>query len=216
VITDRQTCVYQLLQEAVATSGPQPAIVYYQEREGGDPDRIELSYLTLANWVAKIANLMRDGLGLDEQSSITLDLPAHWLTAAWLIAAESLPIQRLSEGGDLLVTDDPASAGARSEVVLCHLDLWGLASHPELPGGVIDFNSEVRAYGDHFTPQNRSERALPHLELQQPGARVLSTATEFPEALLWSVLRTRGTLVLAPETLHAEKIANAEGATHFR
>jgi uncharacterized protein (TIGR03089 family) len=184
VITDRQTCVYQLLLEAVAASGPQPAIVYYQESEGGDPDRIELSYLTLANWIAKIANLMRDGLGLDEQSSITLELPAHWITAAWLIAAESLPIQRLSDGSDLLVTDDPTAEAQQNEVVLCHLDLWGLASHPDLPRGVIDFNSEVRAYGDHFTPQNRSERPLPHVELQQPGARVLSTTTEFPEALL--------------------------------
>ncbi len=67
-----------------------PRITYYDDATG---ERIELSTVTLANWAAKTANLLRDELGAGPGSRIAVLLPAHWQTAAvllgvWYIGAE--------------------------------------------------------------------------------------------------------------------------------
>ena len=67
-----------------------PRITYYDDATG---ERIELSTVTLANWAAKTANLLRDELGAGPGSRVAVLLPAHWQTAAvllgvWWIGAE--------------------------------------------------------------------------------------------------------------------------------
>ncbi len=67
-----------------------PRITYYDDASG---ERIELSTVTLANWAAKTANLLRDELGAGPDSRVAVLLPAHWQTAAvlfgiWYIGAE--------------------------------------------------------------------------------------------------------------------------------
>src|SRR3984885_2652344 len=67
-----------------------PRITYYDDATG---ERIELSGVTLANWAAKTANLLRDELGAGPGSRVAVMLPAHWQTAAvlfgiWWIGAE--------------------------------------------------------------------------------------------------------------------------------
>ena len=67
-----------------------PRITYYDDASG---ERIELSTVTLLNWAAKTANLLRDELGAGPGSRIAVLLPAHWQTAAvllgiWYIGAE--------------------------------------------------------------------------------------------------------------------------------
>ena len=44
-----------------------------------------LSALTLANWAAKTANLIRDEFGLTPGARVAVLLPAHWQTAAVLL-----------------------------------------------------------------------------------------------------------------------------------
>ncbi len=58
-----------------------PRITYYDDATG---ERIELSTVTLANWAAKTANLLRDELGAGPGSRVAVLLPAHWQTAAVL------------------------------------------------------------------------------------------------------------------------------------
>src|SRR4029079_7878105 len=67
-----------------------PRITYYDDATG---ERIELSAVTLGNWAAKTANLLRDELGAGPGSRVAVLLPAHWQTAAvllgvWYIGAE--------------------------------------------------------------------------------------------------------------------------------
>ena len=69
-----------------------PRITYYDDATG---ERIELSAVTLGNWAAKTANLLRDELGAGPGSRIAVLLPAHWQTAGvlfgiWYIGAEVL------------------------------------------------------------------------------------------------------------------------------
>ena len=61
-----------------------PRITYYDDATG---ERIELSTVTLANWAAKTANLLRDELGAGPGSRVAVLLPAHWQTAAVLSAS---------------------------------------------------------------------------------------------------------------------------------
>ena len=68
---------------------------YYDDKHGDDAtaERIELSTVTLANWAAKTANLLRDELGAGPGTRVAVLLPAHWQTAAvllgvWWIGAE--------------------------------------------------------------------------------------------------------------------------------
>ena len=58
-----------------------PRITYYDDATG---ERIEVSAVTLVNWAAKTANLLRDELGAGPGSRVAVLLPAHWQTAAVL------------------------------------------------------------------------------------------------------------------------------------
>lgn len=55
-----------------------PRITYYDDATG---ERIEVSAVTLGNWAAKTANLLRDELGAGPGSRVAVLLPAHWQTA---------------------------------------------------------------------------------------------------------------------------------------
>ena len=55
-----------------------PRITYYDDATG---ERIELSTVTLANWAAKTANLLRDEYGAGPGSAVAVLLPARALVA---------------------------------------------------------------------------------------------------------------------------------------
>ena len=89
-----------LLAAALVRDRAGPLLTFYDDASG---DRTELSAATLANWVAKTANLLRDDLGVTDGDRIAVLLPAHWQTAAVLLAAWSVGVP---------VTTDPAGAAA--------------------------------------------------------------------------------------------------------
>ena len=51
-----------------------PRITYYDDATG---ERIELSTVTMANWAAKTANLLRDEMGAGPGTRVAVLLPAH-------------------------------------------------------------------------------------------------------------------------------------------
>src|SRR3954447_24204783 len=71
-----------LLADAVAADPARPLLTWYDDTTG---ERTELSGATLANWVAKTANLLVDGAGLAVGDTATVRLPPHWQTAAILL-----------------------------------------------------------------------------------------------------------------------------------
>jgi uncharacterized protein (TIGR03089 family) len=135
-----------------------PRITYYDDANG---ERIELSAVTLANWAAKTANLLRDELAAGPTSRVAVLLPAHWQTAAvlfgvWWIGAEVV-LEGASAGPSdiaLCTTDriDDADATGAGEVAVLSLDPFGRPA-ADLPVGVTDYATAVRVHGDQIVAE---------------------------------------------------------------
>ncbi|MGI9163593.1 MAG: TIGR03089 family protein [Mycobacterium sp.] len=154
-----------LLDPLLAGNRMGPRITYYDDATG---ERIELSTVTLANWAAKTANLLRDELGAGPGSRIAVLLPPHWQTAAvllgvWWIGAEvtlSSPADiALCTADRLAEADDAVAGGATGEVAVLSLDAFG-KSVPDLPIGVTDYATAVRVHGDQIVPERFPGPAL--------------------------------------------------------
>lgn len=155
-----------------------PRITYYDDAAG---ERIELSAVTLANWAAKTANLLRDELGAGPGSRIAVLLPAHWQTAAvllgiWWIGAEAV---LGADGGDADIAlctadrlDEADAIVGTGEVVALSLDPFGKPV-ADLPIGVTDYATSVRVHGDQIVPERAPGPAL----LGRSPAQLIATAT---------------------------------------
>ncbi|MGB5111931.1 MAG: TIGR03089 family protein [Mycobacterium sp.] len=142
-----------------------PRITYYDDATG---ERIEVSTVTLANWAAKTANLLRDELGAGPGSRVAVLLPAHWQTAAvllgiWWIGAEALLGVDDPDADIALCTadrlDDADAAVGTGEVVVFSLDPFGKPV-PDLPFGITDYATSVRVHGDQIIPERSPGAAL--------------------------------------------------------
>jgi acyl-CoA synthetase (AMP-forming)/AMP-acid ligase II len=69
--------------EAAGQFGDKPFLTWYDDDRG---ERVELSYRTFANWVAKTANLLVDELGAEPGDRVGLLAVQHWQTAVILAA----------------------------------------------------------------------------------------------------------------------------------
>jgi uncharacterized protein (TIGR03089 family) len=133
-----------------------PRITYYDDATG---ERIELSTVTLANWAAKTANLLRDELGAGPGSRIAVLLPAHWQTVAvllgvWYIGAEV--VLGPGEADVALCTadriDDADAAVGPGEIAVLSLDPFGKPV-ADLPVGMTDYATSVRVHGDQVVAE---------------------------------------------------------------
>lgn len=155
-----------------------PRITYYDDATG---ERIELSAVTLANWAAKTANLLRDELGAGPGTRIAVLLPAHWQTAAvllgiWWIGAEAV---LGADGGDADIAlctadrlDEADAIVGTGEVVALSLDPFGKPV-ADLPIGVTDYATSVRVHGDQIVPERAPGPAL----VGRSPAQLMATAT---------------------------------------
>jgi uncharacterized protein (TIGR03089 family) len=151
-----------------------PLITYYDDATA---ERIELSAATLANWVAKTANLLQDEFDVGPGSTVAVSLPVHWQTAAVLLAVWSCGAavadtaaedpDRLEDVDVVLVAQDRLQALEEPEDV----ELLGLSLHPlglgmkDYVGPARDFALEVRAHGDRFVPYESPDPAAPGLRI---------------------------------------------------
>ncbi|HEX3287133.1 MAG TPA: TIGR03089 family protein [Mycobacterium sp.] len=214
-----------------------PRITYYDDATG---ERIELSTVTLANWAAKTANLLRDELGAGPHSRVAVLLPAHWQTAAvlfgiWYIGAEV--VLGPAEADVALCTADRfAEADAAvgpGEIAVLSLDPFGKPAS-DLPIGVTDYATSVRVHGDQIIPERNPGPALDGHSVAELLAsatasasaqglraddRVLSTARwNTPDELtknFLAVLATGASLVLVanPDTASMDRRRDVEKIT---
>ncbi|BBY57295.1 TIGR03089 family protein [Mycolicibacterium sarraceniae] len=156
-----------------------PRITYYDDATG---ERIELSTVTLANWAAKTANLLRDELCAGPGSRVAVLLPPHWQTAAvllgvWWIGAEVA----LSGSADIALCtserlNEADEAVTGGEVAVLSLDPFGKPV-PDLPIGVTDYATAVRVHGDQFITEPTPGPALAGRSADDVLASAVASAT---------------------------------------
>jgi uncharacterized protein (TIGR03089 family) len=179
------------------------------------PARVELSGATVANWVAKTANLLVDGYGGPDR--VGLLLPLHWQLPCFLLGAEaagctvavaSTP-EHLSGCSLAFVSPEAAEAtldAGVDDVLVASGHPLG-ARLPAVPALCLDVAVEVPTYGDHFSGPRATGTAVlldgevfdaPDLGLG-PDDRVLTAlAPTTAEGLgvLLAALRAGASLVL--------------------
>jgi uncharacterized protein (TIGR03089 family) len=184
-----------LLGPLLAANPMGPRITYYDDSTG---ERIELSTVTLANWAAKTANLLRDELGAGPGSRIAVLLPAHWQTAAvllgvWWIGAEVVLAGAHADialcTADRLDEADDAVAGG--EVAVLSLDAFG-APASDLPIGVSDYATAVRVHGDAVVGEQTPGPALDGRSVTEVLAAAQLSAAERGLTAADRVLSDRG------------------------
>ncbi|MGA9103662.1 TIGR03089 family protein [Aeromicrobium sp.] len=122
-----------------------PFLTYYDDATG---ERVELSGVTTANWVAKTSNFLVDDLEAEPGTRIRLGLPSHWLRFVWVLSCWSVGAAVVDDEADIglsgpdLVADEPLRMAASLR------PLGGRFAEP--PTGFLDIGAEVPAHGDHF------------------------------------------------------------------
>jgi uncharacterized protein (TIGR03089 family) len=173
--TDRTPA--DLLRSALAADPGRPLVTFYDDATG---ERVELSVATLANWVAKTANLIQGDLSAEPGDRVALLLPAHWQTAVWLLACSSTGTVAAPAGdpgaADLVVSGPEAESleaarACRGERVALSLRPLG-ARFPQPPEGFHDYAVEVPGQGDQFAPFVPVAAGDPFLAL--PGGEELT------------------------------------------
>jgi len=187
------TTVGARLGAIVATDPTRPLLTWYDD---GNGERVELSGATLANWVAKTANLLVDGVGAEPGDAAVALLPPHWQTAAVLLGC-------WSAGVEVHTGPVPAEVGFATperggELTQPSRYLVGL--HPlalplrNVPEGYLDYAVEVRSFGDRFVPAtpikdqdellDAATARAGDLEIES-GDRVMIDAARYPDPLNW-------------------------------
>jgi uncharacterized protein (TIGR03089 family) len=224
--------VVEAFSTAVALDPTRPLVTFYDDATG---ERSELSGATLANWVAKTANLLVDGLGLAPGDVASVRLPPHWQTAAVLLgcwnAGICVDVTGSHRAAVAFVTAgaEPPDAGETFALALAPL---GLPFRPGPPPGTADYVVEARIHGDMFSPRVRPEQpalvdGITHAGLVEAarargvpaGSRVLVDGDRTTDPLDWLVAPiVVGTSVVLCRNLDDSRLAQrleSERATRF-
>jgi uncharacterized protein (TIGR03089 family) len=207
----------------MSADATRPALTFFDDATG---ERTELSGATLANWVAKTANLLTDGAGLGPGDVAAVRLPVHWQAAGILLGCWSAGLA-VSLKGTQPAPIAFAAADRLDDVVAD--DTYALALtplampfRPGPPDGTLDYAVEVRGYGDHFSgPRITADAAayasgVSHGELvaaaralpMPAGSRVLIDGDAVTDPVAWLVAPLlAGTSVVLCRNLDPAKLA---------
>jgi uncharacterized protein (TIGR03089 family) len=175
------TTFAEILEAERRRDAGRPLVTWYDETTG---ERVELSVATYANWVAKTASLLVEEHDLERGDVLRVDLPLHWLTAAFLGAAwtAGLVVSQDDDEPDAVVTgpqglDRWAAYAGDLPVLACSLLPMGVRFADPLPPGVHDVGIEVWSQPDAFVAYDPPTAA-------DTAVRVGGTSTSHEE--LWS------------------------------
>jgi uncharacterized protein (TIGR03089 family) len=193
-----------------AADPTRPLLTWYDDATG---ERTELSGATLANWVAKTANLLVDGVGVAPGDGAVVLLPPHWQTAAVLLGAWSagLAVSLAPGTGEVgFATPSRAAELSQPERYLVGLHPFGLPLR-EVPPGYLDYAAEVRGFGDAFRSFAPLTETPGELGLTR-GDRVLIDVGTYPDPRDWLLapLAARATIVLCGQLDHSLVAGRAE------
>ena len=153
-----------LLAAALVRDPAGPLLTYYDDATG---ERTELSATSLANWVAKTANLLRDDVGTAPGDRVAVLLPAHWQAAAILLGAwtAAAVVGTTPDGAAAAFTtaDRVPDATAAGEVFALSLAPLGRGFAGGPPPGTRDYSVDVLTMGDRWSGRPVPD-AVPALE----------------------------------------------------
>jgi uncharacterized protein (TIGR03089 family) len=153
------------LRRWVRDRGASPLLTYYDPTRG---ERVELSGVSVANWVDKTSNLLVDELDVEPGDAVALTLagrhPGHWVTLVWVLACwqvgAAVSLDHTRPRVAVLGPEDPV-AGVRADAVLvCSLHPLGLPLPAPPAGGALDYALEVRGQPDQHADVPQSGLAL--------------------------------------------------------
>lgn len=169
------TSVPDLLRRLLAEDPGRPRLTWY----GTGHERVELSAKTLENWVAKTANFLLDEIDAEPGTTVGLDLPVHWRSVVWLLAAWTVGAHAVVPPAalagttrlDAVVTPHVAAPPEVIAGALVVVSLPALASRyaGELLPGAIDAATEVRLQPDAFPAVGRPSPDSPALTVTGEG-----------------------------------------------
>ena len=164
-----------LLRRRIRTDGAVPLITHYDVVA---QTRVELSALTLGNWVAKASNLLAWELSVAPGDRVALPLavsdPGHWMTAVWQLAVwqvgAAVDLSGSAEGESAVLICGPdwaPYAGGGADVLSCSLHPFATGLGPTglgptglgptglgptgLAASVVDADVAVRGQPDSFS-----------------------------------------------------------------
>ncbi|GEK21628.1 TIGR03089 family protein [Cellulomonas xylanilytica] len=157
-----------------------PRLTWY----GDGGERVELSGAVLENWVSKTANLLLEEFDAEPGTRVRLDLPGHWRTVVWALAAwhvgATVVVGADGAADDVVVTDRPDEHPGAPTLVAVALPALARTFGAPLPGGAIDAASAVMTYGDAFGGDPRTG-AQARLDTAADGSRTIGQVLE-PDA----------------------------------
>jgi uncharacterized protein (TIGR03089 family) len=197
--------------------GDKPFLTWYDDAHG---QRVELSFKTFDNWVAKVANLLVEELGAGPGDRVAAVLVDHWqtavvLAACWRAGAGVVAVdpeapaaalaaalgasavvaafvreERVGEAVSVL-----AAAPAGPALVALTADLAGRSDHDL--AAALNFTRVVPSMGDLFTdaadPPGEALRVVPARAPGDPGATAVGGAVTMAELLGEAARVARGT-----------------------
>ncbi|MEU0093800.1 TIGR03089 family protein [Kribbella sp. NPDC006257] len=170
----------ELFAAAVRRDGASPFLTYYDDASG---ERIELSALTTANWVAKTANLLVDEYDLEAGETVAIGLPPHWLGVVWALSTWSAGASLTSGEGEVAITGpDFGIRGTRETIASALLPLGG-RFREAIPAGVHDYGAEVYNHPDVFVPFEPPAAGFPAYD-GSSHADLIAAATPITERVL--------------------------------
>lgn len=133
-----------------------PRLTWYAAEHQRTGERIELSARVLGTWVAKTANLLEEEFECGPGSVVAIDLPTHWRTLVFQLAAWSTgAVVRLGadRSADVLVSHDVQALQRNASLERIAVSLAPLAVNfgAPVPDGVLDYARVVTGYGDTYT-----------------------------------------------------------------
>ncbi len=167
------------LDAAVRGDAARPLLTFYDDATG---ERVELSVTTTANWVAKTASFLVDGLGREPGDAVAVLLPVHWQTAIAVLAGWAAGLE-VRIGGDPAGADVVLAAEAQlaraldagaEDVVGFSLSAFG-APLAAVPQGVVDYATEVLGHADRFATRDLPDPALVAGKRAYPGAELAAS-----------------------------------------
>ncbi|WP_229051688.1 TIGR03089 family protein [Aeromicrobium sp. Leaf350] len=176
-----------------------PLVTYY---DAGTGERVELSGVTTANWVAKTANFLLDELDAETGARLRIGLPSHWLRIVWLLSAWQVGAVVTDRDAGIAVTGPDLDADEPTRVASALLPFG--VRFPTPPEGFLDIGAEIPGHPDIFLGLDRPDPQSPAVDL--PGlaathADLLGTAPDDRRLLIGEGDVTRDAVLLVAACL---------------